>query len=116
MREELYKNLKVSPLPADKYIILQDYEYSYKNYDILVPKGYKTNGADIPRILWSIWPPNRSDYLPAVVLHDYLCDKGEYALAQEVFECSLNELKIHPVTTWCFVTFTTLYLKLKYKY
>lgn len=38
-----------------------------------VDKGYLTNGADIPRALWSILP-RRGEYDQAVALHDHLCD------------------------------------------
>ena len=42
-------------------------------YEIKIPKGYLTDGASVPRILWSICPKwDRSHR--AVILHDYLCE------------------------------------------
>lgn len=38
-----------------------------------VPRGFLTDGASVPRILWSILPP-WGDYGQAAVLHDWLCE------------------------------------------
>ena len=70
---EEYKNLIISPLPEHKYILEEEYRYK----DVVVPIGFVTDGADIPRLFWSFYPPNRSDYLPAVIVHDCLCSLGE---------------------------------------
>ncbi|SFV63525.1 hypothetical protein MNB_SV-14-1023 [hydrothermal vent metagenome] len=74
-------------------------EYRYK--DVVVPVGFVTNGADIPRVFWSFYPPNRSDYLPAVIVHDYLCwmakktdDDTLYEKADEYFKEILEALGI----------------------
>jgi len=39
-----------------------------------IPAGYRTNGADIPRLFWRFYPPFSPRYMRAVVAHDYLCD------------------------------------------
>lgn len=57
-----------------------------KYRDVTVPIGYFCNGADIPRILWRIIPPNSPLIFPGVVIHDYLCDLGEYCKADDYFE------------------------------
>lgn len=56
------------------------------NSSLTIPKGYKTNGANIPRVFWFIIPPFKPKYLPAVVVHDFLCDKERYKLADKIFE------------------------------
>jgi len=109
-REKYYKKLKVSPCDDDFYEILEDFTHK----DVVVPKGYCTNGADIPRILWSIWPPNRSNYLPAVVIHDYLCDAEDYEKADKYFKEILEILEINKVTLFLFVNFVKLYHKVRY--
>lgn len=63
--------VKLEPIEKDKFRVYQDYYYQ----GICVPKGFVTNGADIPRILWSFFPPNSPEYLSAVVIHDYMCAK-----------------------------------------
>ena len=62
-----------------KYKLLKDITYTLSNgTTFVVPKRFRTNGADIPRMFWSAIPPNLSDILPAVVLHDYLCDVAKF--------------------------------------
>ena len=45
------------------------------NLHIVVPIGFKTDLASIPRPLWFIVPPDGS-YTPAAVVHDYLYRTG----------------------------------------
>lgn len=40
---------------------------------IHIPAGYLTDGASVPRLLWSIIPP-WGRYGQAVVVHDFLCE------------------------------------------
>lgn len=58
---------------------------------VAVPKGFQSDGASVPRALWSIYPPF-GRYLEAAVVHDYYCvlgNKGEspidYKMAAKVF-------------------------------
>lgn len=70
-------------------ILAQDY-----HYDIFcVPEGYETNGSDIPRLFWSWSPPFKPKYLPAVIIHDYLCDEKLYNLADDTFEEILMQIE-----------------------
>ncbi|MGH1600833.1 DUF1353 domain-containing protein [Campylobacter majalis] len=63
----------LKPYNKDKFELVQDYTHN----GITIKAGYKTNGADIPRLFWCIFPPNSPEYLSAVVVHDYLCDEAE---------------------------------------
>ena len=54
--------------------------------DIIIPKFYYTNGANIPKLLWTLIPPNDPMVFPAVVVHDYLCDLKEYKKADDYLE------------------------------
>lgn len=74
--------LHLEPLSGHRYRVAADYTYK----DVTVPKGYITNGANIPRVFWSFYPPNLSDIMEAVVLHDYLCDLHQYDKADEYFK------------------------------
>jgi len=47
---------------------------------IIVPEGFETNFASIPRIFWNIYPPMDPKYGKAAVIHDYLYSK----------DCSIN--------------------------
>lgn len=42
---------------------------------VLVPKGFESDGASIPRLVWPIvGPPIRGKHFRAAVVHDCLCD------------------------------------------
>ena len=80
--KELRENLKISPLSNGNYLITKPYCVQLRNGDLVsIDRGYQTNGADIPRLFWRLYPPYSPEYMPAVVIHDYLCDKAidEYA-------------------------------------
>ena len=84
MQKEL-KRVVIKPFSKDKFELMQEYEIEPANLGlngskIQIPKGYKTNGADIPRIFWCIFPPNSPRYLSAVLVHDFLCDEAEFSL------------------------------------
>lgn len=57
------------------YQLMSEYGYDSDilGYVLIVPVGYKTDFASIPRIFWRILPPH-GPYVPAAVVHDYLCD------------------------------------------
>lgn len=44
---------------------------TYKGELIIVPRGFDTDFASVPRALWSIYPPFGS-YQQAAVIHDFL--------------------------------------------
>lgn len=111
LKYALYNNLKITPRPDDKYKLKEEFIYK----DIVVPKNYHTNGADIPRFLWSFFPPNRSTYLPAVIVHDYLCDKKEYDKADEIFKEMLIILELSKFTVSLFYYGVKMYHKIRYK-
>jgi hypothetical protein len=58
-----------------KYSIYEEFEYHVgalgSEHRICVPVGFVTDFASIPRILWSILPPN-GRYTKAAVIHDWM--------------------------------------------
>lgn len=83
----------ISPVGKDKYEVVKSYLYK----DIRIKKGFVTNGADIPRVLWSIFPPNSPEYMSAIVIHDFLCDKYpkvSYKEADKVFYEAMLEIGV----------------------
>lgn len=71
----------LKPFDKDRFELVSEYEYK----GIKIPAGYKTNGANVPRIFWSVFPPNSPEYLSAIVVHDWLCDLEKYKQADEIF-------------------------------
>ena len=76
-----YNDIEVHPV-YNGWQLLRDITYK----DIIIPKDFYTNGANIPKILWTLIPPNDPMVFPAVVVHDYLCDEGLYEKADNYLE------------------------------
>lgn len=83
----IYPILK--PTIDNKFILEDDYIFE----DVTIKKGYITNGADIPRLFWSIIPPFKPKYLPAVIVHDFLFENKEYEKGNLLFEKILLEIE-----------------------
>lgn len=64
-------------LGADHWRVTKDFRYFIggKNTQqwVTVPAGYLTDGASVPRALWSLIPPWGA-YGQAAVVHDLLCE------------------------------------------
>lgn len=61
-----------------KWELLSPFSYhrtNNKDSIINVPKGFKTDLATIPRILWIFFPPH-GKYAKAAIIHDYLYAYG----------------------------------------
>ena len=106
----LYENLHLSPRRKDRFVVLKPYLYK----DIQVPIGFMTNGANIPRVFWSVIPPNKTDNLPAVVVHDYLCKKEEYEKADRYFNEILMDTQVNVLERVVLVNAVKAYHKVKY--
>lgn len=68
--------LKVSPLPDGRsWVLLEPLTYEVGELGsadvITVPRGFVTDFASVPRVLWNILPPT-GGYGEAAVIHDYL--------------------------------------------
>lgn len=66
------------------------------NQRIQVPEGFKTDGASIPRIFWTIVGHPMSRYAQAAVVHDYLYHIRQFTRARsdEVFLEAMEDLKV----------------------
>jgi hypothetical protein len=69
--------------------------YPYGRRSIIVPKGFVTDFASIPRLFWSLLPPiGRYGY--AALFHDYVYwdQKLKRAEADDVFNQTMIELMV----------------------
>jgi len=105
-----YSDVKLQPLKFHKFKVLEPIKYK----DIEVPKGFTSDGASVPRFAWFLFPPNRTDYLPCAIIHDYLCDKEEYKKADKYFKCCLEELKVDKFSRTIMYYAVRIYHKLRY--
>jgi len=86
----IYRALKISPLHTRRYMLDEDFTVN----SLTIPNGFVTNGANIPRVLYPVLPPNDPIVLPAVVVHDYLCDVVKYAFNRGAsYKDALNAFK-----------------------
>ena len=102
----------VKPVGKDKFEVYEDYCYQ----GVCVPKGFTTNGADIPRVFWSIFPPNSPEYLSAVVLHDYMCAKigvFTYKEADELFYRAMVDIGVAKWKAKLFYVCCSIYHRFK---
>lgn len=51
--------------------LLQEFRYFSSKGIITVPVGFKTDGASIPKVFWSLMDPF-GEYFNAAVIHDFL--------------------------------------------
>ena len=105
-----YSDVILQPLKSHKFKVVKPIKYK----DLLIPFGFRTDGASVPRIFWSFFPPNRTDYLPCAIIHDYLCDLGEYRKADERFKQCLEELRVDRFSRVIMYLAVRLYHKIKY--
>ncbi|CAD7288201.1 DUF1353 domain-containing protein [Campylobacter suis] len=100
----------LKPVEKDKFELMSEYVYK----DIIVPKGFKTNGANVPRLFWSIFPPNSPEYLSAVVMHDWLCELEQYRKADEYLKEMMSALGCSYLKTMIFYYSCRVYHKIRY--
>jgi len=110
MKRLRYSDVILQPLKSHKFKVIK----SFKFKDVEVPFGFKTDGASVPRFFWCLFPPNRTDYLPCAIIHDYLCDKGEYKKADKCFKECLEELGVDKISGSLMYLAVRIYHKLKY--
>lgn len=69
----------IIPINASQYRLLADYRYEWDGprgrHLIVVPSGAVTDGASVPRILWSLTGITPDGlHRPAAIVHDWLYD------------------------------------------
>lgn len=75
------------------YLLLSDYEFSYRGVKYKVPAGFWFNGASIPKLFWQvICSPFDPRILEAALVHDWLYTSKilEREQADEYLLCSLK--------------------------
>ena len=74
-----------------------------------IPPSFVSDGASVPRMFWSIFPPVR-DYFNEAVYHDYLLKQGTpWKIAANKFKQALTAAKINPVRTAIMIAFVRLW-------
>lgn len=85
------------PLNKKPFELLHEFEFYYKDLLIVVPKGYCTDFASIPRFFHRVLNPV-GPHGKAAVVHDWLCDKEDktmdYIQAADVFDEGMRVLNV----------------------
>lgn len=68
----------LEPFKGYQYQLCEPLDYWINGIPFEVPQGFKTDLASIPRPLWSLYSPAKSEYMTASIIHDYLytCEDG----------------------------------------
>lgn len=88
------------PVSDNEYQLCQDLVYYVDDRKIVIPQGFRTDLASIPRVLWSLYSPTDFDTIPPAILHDYLysCSGGFWHRyeADDVFYYALVLQGVNP--------------------
>jgi hypothetical protein len=88
----------VEPLDAVRWMMIEPVRYIGETETFVVPAGYVTDFATVPRIaVWLI--PRFGSYTKAAILHDWLLTDSEVSSvdADNLFRRALRELGVPPV-------------------
>ena len=88
MKSEFLTELVIIDVGNGYFLLNEPLIYNSKklNQQIIVPSGFLTDLASIPRLLWSIFPPF-GKYSRAAVVHDYiLSKKHDYNLTKKEYD------------------------------
>lgn len=85
-----------------------DIKETERPISVVVPEGFITDFASIPRALWSLYPPTGL-YAPAAVVHDYIYRNGLFSrgTADAIFLHAMEDLKVRRTARW------TIYLAVR---
>jgi len=71
--------ISISPVKGSNnaFVTTETFDFIMDESIIKIPKGFKFDGASIPRFLWIfIGHPFSPRFIEASLVHDYLCIKG----------------------------------------
>ena len=79
-------------LGEDDYIV--DLPLAYRTHEgalIIVPVGFVTNLASVPRLFWRIFPRDGGKWRAAAVIHDYMVGVVPWSEATLIFDQALQD-------------------------
>ena len=97
-------DLLLKPDKPPRYVLMKDFSYKDPKGKIWTTKqGYKTDGASIPRVLWSvIGDPYGGGYIKSAVIHDQACDdrKSTWQDTHRVFFDAMLDAGVSPTKAY----------------
>lgn len=62
----------LTPYQDTDFMLCEKFKLKIDNKKFSVPKGFITDLASVPRILWPLYAPNDTKTIGPAILHDYL--------------------------------------------
>jgi len=75
LHTEIYTDVCIKPLKAYTYLTCLDIDFTVDDQRFIIPKGFKTNLASIPKIAWPIMAPAHSSLIRPAIIHDWFYRK-----------------------------------------
>lgn len=108
------RNVKVEMIIKGKDVLYRLLE-SIEVNGTVIPAQFISDGATVPRLFWSVFPPVR-DYFHEAVYHDYLLKHGTpWKIATNEFKQALHAANINPLRITVMVAFVRLWGVIKNK-
>lgn len=101
-------------------IFILDHAFKYKTpdgiIDIVIPEGEETDGASVPFLFWTFFPPI-GRWLKTAIVHDYLYKKGVYkrSICDKVFLYDRRYAPIRMCIMWFFLKLFGWFVYYKYR-
>lgn len=101
----VYADYNPNDKKKDRFIIYKDYKHIlHTGEEIIIPKGYVTDFASVPRIFWVIFPPHFYSYRKPSIIHDYLYTENKIILSRKESDKEFSEL-LKQNGAWCVTIF-----------
>lgn len=76
----------------DKWVVKQPLQYLSPDFiSVVVPTGFETDLASVPRILWGIIPQSDKHIVEGSIIHDYLYSGGMPSITRAEADRILRE-------------------------
>lgn len=97
--------INVIPLENNVFILSKKLTVQIDDYIVVIPKGFQTDFASIPRIFWPIQSPYDYKNIAPAILHDYqyTCPNNlTRSKIDSIFYSSLIDNRVNPVVAYAF--------------
>jgi len=91
---EVLTSLKTAKIGPGLWILLEDMEFNTSRGLFVVPAGFITDMASVPRALTWLVPPTKSEIAEASVLHDWFYSKNSIQVTRAFADRCLKEIMI----------------------
>lgn len=89
----------VTPISSTEWKLMESLQYTVFKKSFIVPAGFITDFASVPRIFWSRYAAWDIHYGPPAILHDFLY-QGQVVPRKEADEMFLELMRLAGVSLW----------------